>query len=170
MNSNQSKTSCKRGFTLIELLVVVLIIGILAAVALPQYQKAVEKARVVEALTVIDTLKKAIDVYVLEHGMQSVNFLGDPESRQAELDIDVPLASCVGNECNSKLYRYQAFCNSSYCSVHAGRGKELSDESLYALSLQLQNGIWEKNCYYDGEKAEQICNSLSSLGWEPQEN
>ena len=56
------------GFTLIELLVVVLIMGILAAVAMPQYTKAVEKARAAEALTTGRSLVNAIKVAQLANG------------------------------------------------------------------------------------------------------
>ncbi len=60
-------TKNNRAFTLIELLVVVLIIGILTAVALPQYQKAVEKARLSEMLHLLANLEKATDIYRLNH-------------------------------------------------------------------------------------------------------
>ncbi len=82
MKSNTSKTSCKRGFTLIELLIVVLIIGILAAVALPQYQKAVEKSKAVQAMTLLKSVGEAARIYFLENG-------GYPASFE-DLVIEVP--------------------------------------------------------------------------------
>ncbi len=73
-------TSC--GFTLIELLVVVLIIGLLAAVALPQYQKVVEKARAAEVITVLKSVVQIQQIYYLAHGSYPHSF--------EELNIDLP--------------------------------------------------------------------------------
>ncbi|WP_428897432.1 prepilin-type N-terminal cleavage/methylation domain-containing protein [Parelusimicrobium proximum] len=71
-----------KGFTLIELLVVVLIIAILAAVALPQYAAAVDKARGSEAILMLRAIDDAQKRYYLQNDSWPSAF--------AQLDIDVP--------------------------------------------------------------------------------
>lgn len=64
----------RKGFTLIELLVVVLIIGILAAIAVPQYQKAVEKSKATQALLLLRSLEQAQTSYFLANGDYATSF------------------------------------------------------------------------------------------------
>ena len=76
------KIFSNKAFTLIELLVVVLIIGILAAIAVPQYQLAVAKSRAMTVINVLRAIKNAQELYYLTNDKYSTNF--------AELDIVLP--------------------------------------------------------------------------------
>ena len=71
----------RQGFTLIELLVVVLIMGILASVAMPQYFKSVEKSRAAEATSVLSSIASAQERAYMQKGTYVTSL--------ADLDVGV---------------------------------------------------------------------------------
>ena len=161
----------KAGFTLIELLVVVLIIGILAAVALPQYQKAVEKARMSEALSIMSTLQKAMNVWDLANGQPAegdiIDFLGPNAS--ASLDVDLNNLQCSGTQCSSKFFNYQAYWDTDQYGIWSERFQEGRNKALYLLRWEgtdLSN--LETICdstELDSPIGEKLCKELESQGW-----
>ena len=103
----------QQGFTLIELMIAVAIIGILAAVAIPQYQSYVARAQVSEAVTLLGGLKTpVIDYYAMNGefpsvgstGQISVTTTGEFVDSITEAAEGVYIATFKGSDVNQQLF------------------------------------------------------------------
>jgi len=138
----------KKAFTLIELLVVVLIIGILAAVALPQYQKAVDKSRTTQLIIATKTIRDAQLRYYLANGAYATDV--------TELDIDFAgPAENGGWHVNSHIF----------CSLNNGQSGTFCDLD----TPRIQWFLWYSangggRCYVIGNnnsRGDILCQSLT---------
>ena len=153
-----------RAFTLIELLVVVLIIGILAAVAVPQYQKAVEKSRITQALTFLNAVYKSHQLCVLQHGANSEDCYLSTSTGLANMDIELPgeieTSNCVGDITCIKTKDWE-FGTDDPHMFFANRVK--NEESPYNLTIILTDsddydGLGKISCAGDDDNG--VCTSL----------
>ena len=154
-NSESHPLFIKRtGFTLIELLVVVLIIGILAAVALPQYEKTVERARAAEAMQMVASIARANEVYKLANGSYTRDI--------SLLDIQVPgedvlYAGMKRRE--TQLFQYGSWSDFSGYASSIAVGTRVPIATKYAF-IALSDGTLL--CHYSNNTYKDFCRGLSS--------
>lgn len=153
------------GFTLIELLVVVLIIGILSSIALPQYTKAVEKARAAEAFSLMGSVRQALDAYMLS-GQADVELC----TTNSPLDIELPGISEDSTECETKNFRYDGDCSTASCRFRANR--MAGDVRHYSLFQEKTSASapWTFHCNVYTDAGWAVCNGLTSQGWTVSDN
>ena len=155
----------RRGFTLIELLVVVLIIGILASVALPQYTKAVAKSRYSQLITAGKSLKDAMEVYYMANGNYP-QYWGD---------LDIEFKGCTADT----SARYMLWCdnfavdmfksndvNLNLFDTHGlpNNGKNMPSTDLYDKASAYYV-VWLDNSPYPGKtecqsKVDGLCKTM----------
>ncbi len=148
----------EKGFTLIELLVVVLIIGILSAIALPHYQKAVMRARLTQNILRVTDIAKANQVYMMANG--------EPAKDIRDLDIDVTVGATKFRKGDWTQYADNI---SAYYKDGSNCGPDMS---AYAACSNLDFFIYYRKegiyCRGKDELQESICRSLAG-GAEPVE-
>ena len=147
LNTSKSK---EKAFTIMELIVVVIIIGVLAAVAFPMYQKWVEKGRAAEGYNNLGLIRKAQVGYYNTYGVY-----GEMSSLDTEYDLGLPYCASSQTNCsnNKNHFIYQCTNGASdiYCRAYRclSGGKHPDALSAYYLKLDLDTGeiVW-----YDGEE------------------
>ena len=167
------KTQTKRftkGFTLLELLVVVLIIGILASIALPQYQMAVTKAKVASILPIMRRWKDALQEYKLQHGYYS-DYENGTVPDGADLGVNWPSdwKNEDGDSCGDSMFcynNYWACTGLTPGGVMCGHDfDDVGDES-FAIVFYLSDGDNFKEiqnmitCEGVGTEGEKVCKAL----------
>ncbi len=145
----------KQAFTLIELLVVVLIIGILAAVALPQYQVAVLKAKTTELLELTSDVKKAQEMYYLANNAYTVK-LDELDIQFAANKLENQPTYELGNQNRIHLYGYGAVTVGIPGKIGIGR---FYDHTTSSTSLNTTKTI----CFAHTDTANKVCKSLGGI-------
>ena len=151
------------GFTLIELLVVVLIIGILASVALPQYKVAVVKSKVSTYLPPIKSMAEAQESYYLVNGRYAQG-----GSAVSVLDFDMP-SSCTHNagntwKCGEDFlwdFSDQNGIRLGYCPGYNTNLSNCADKIDFRISRSYQHTSWEND---EGGKWTCTVKNSSTLG------